>query len=70
MVHSYAKEEDVQVSIWPICVDTHDSNCGVHTIVLHRRQHFRGDFLVTYVSNHGFGINHTQNMQTISIVGL
>ncbi|KAL6571454.1 phosphatidate cytidylyltransferase [Orobanche hederae] len=35
VVHSYTEEEDVQVSIWPVCMDTHDSDCGVHTIIVY-----------------------------------
>ena len=46
VVYSYVKEEDVQVSIWPVCMDTHDSNCGVYPVCLHRGQHFWRNFLV------------------------
>ncbi|KAK6138895.1 hypothetical protein DH2020_027356 [Rehmannia glutinosa] len=30
VVHSFTEEEDVQVSIWPICVDAYDFDCGVY----------------------------------------
>ncbi len=40
VVHSYVKEEDVQVSVWPVCMDAHDSNCRVYTVLLHCCQHF------------------------------
>lgn len=36
VVHSYTKEENVQVSIWTVCMDTHDSYSGLHTVFLHR----------------------------------
>ena len=39
VVYSYIKEEDVQVSIWPVCMDTHDSYCGVHAVLIYCRQY-------------------------------
>lgn len=47
VVHSLIKEEAVQVSIWPVCMDSHDSDCGLYTIFLHCGQHFWRNILVT-----------------------
>ena len=33
MVHSYAKEENVQVSIWAVCMDAHDSILGFCSVL-------------------------------------
>lgn len=35
VVHSDSKEEDVQVSVWPVCMDTYDPDCGVHSVLFH-----------------------------------
>lgn len=40
VVHSYIKEEDVQVSVQPICLDTYDFDRGVYTISLYSGQYF------------------------------
>lgn len=40
VVHSYIEEEDVQVSIWPVCMDAHDSNYSVYTVIFLCSQHF------------------------------
>lgn len=46
VVHSYIEEEDVQVSIWPVCMDTHDPNNCVYTILFYCSQHLWRNFLV------------------------
>ena len=46
MVHSLTKEEDVQVSVWPICMDAYDPYRGFHTVFLYGCQYLRRDFLV------------------------
>lgn len=46
MVHSDSEEEEVQVSIWPVCLDPYDSDCGVYSVLFHSSQYFRGNFLV------------------------
>ncbi|KAF5196238.1 hypothetical protein FRX31_014172 [Thalictrum thalictroides] len=33
VVHSYTKEEDVQVSVWAVCLDTHDSNSSLYLVL-------------------------------------
>lgn len=45
VVYSYVNEEDVQVSIWPVCLATCDSKCGVHPVCIHCCQYF---FKVTF----------------------
>lgn len=40
VVHSHVEEEDVQVPIWPVCLDTHDSNCCIWPVLLHCGKHF------------------------------
>ena len=40
VVHSHIKEEDVQVSIWSVCLDTYDSDCCIHSVLLHCGKHF------------------------------
>ena len=48
VVHSHIKEEDVQVPIWPVCLDTHDSHCCIWAVLLHCGKHFWRDFLVIW----------------------
>lgn len=50
VVHSYIEEEDVQVSIWAVCLDTHDTHYSVYSVCLHCSQYFWRDFLVTLLS--------------------
>lgn len=49
MVHFDAKEGEVQVSVWPICMDTHDPDCGAHSVLFHCRQYLWRNFLVTEI---------------------
>lgn len=46
VVHSDTEEEEVQVSIWPVCLDPYDSDCSVYSVFFHSSQYFRGNFLV------------------------
>lgn len=48
LVHFNVKEEDVQVSVWSVCVDSHGSICGVHSILFYCSQHIWRHFLVIY----------------------
>ncbi|CAL5407053.1 unnamed protein product [Camellia sinensis] len=45
VVRSYIKEEDVQVLVWPVCMDTHDSYCSLCPVLIYYCQHFLRDFL-------------------------
>ncbi|KAG5382906.1 hypothetical protein IGI04_034376 [Brassica rapa subsp. trilocularis] len=45
VVHSDIKEEDVQVPVWPICMDPHDFDCRLYSVLLHCRQHIRRNLL-------------------------
>jgi len=40
MVHSHIEEEDVQVPIWTVCLDAHDSNRCIWAVLFHRAKHF------------------------------
>lgn len=59
VVYSYIEEEDVQISIWSVCMDTYDSDCGVYTVILYRGQYLRRNILVTYLSQTPFLLMYT-----------
>lgn len=40
VLHTHPEEEDVQISVWSVCVDTHDSHYGIHAVIVHCSQHF------------------------------
>lgn len=46
MVHIDIEEEEVQVSIWPVRLDSYDSDCSIYSVLFHCSQYFRGNFLV------------------------
>lgn len=50
VVYSGIEEEDVQVSVWPVCMDTYDSDCGIHSVILYCGQYLWRNFLVTFLS--------------------
>lgn len=39
VVYINTEEEDVQVSIWAVCLDTHDFDCGLYTVFFYRGKH-------------------------------
>lgn len=39
LVHTLIEEKDLQVPIWPVCMDAHDTYCGVYTICFYCRQY-------------------------------
>jgi len=49
MVYSVIEEEILQVSVWPVCMDTYDTHCCVYPVCVHCSQHIWRDILVTWL---------------------
>lgn len=66
VVHSYSEKKDVQVSVWSVCMDAHDSYSGLYAVLIHCCKYFRRNILVSRYQ-FGFCAGYAVELQTLDV---